>query len=255
MHVYKITDLTNGFIYVGQHIKENLEAYLQHNIRAAEGNRGNKKRLYRAIRAHGGQNFKIESLARLVDGLAVEEARELLDKLEIFFIRFLRSNDPDIGYNLTAGGGGQLGRRWKHTEEWKRQNSERTKGRKNTWAHKAAASNRGKKRTPEQRARVAASQRGVPKSPRSEEHRRRISENKKKWWAEHKDFKHSEESKEKTRQAMLGKKMPPRSEAWREQRKEISTILMQRVIRNPDGTIKGFNSEFDPAGRQPECGS
>jgi len=183
MHVYKITDLTNGFIYVGQHCKENLEAYLQWNIKAAEGGRGNKKRLYRAMRAHGGKNFKIESLARLVDGLPVEEARELLDKIEILFIRCLRSNDPNIGYNLTAGGGGQLGRTYKHTEEHKERMRRMMTGRKNTWAHKAAKSNRGKKRTAEQRARVAASQRGIPKSPRTEEHRRNLGAAHKNWWA------------------------------------------------------------------------
>ena len=182
MHVYKITDLTNNFIYVGQHCKENLEAYLQWNIKAAEGNRGNKKRLYRAIRSHGGSNFKIESLARLVDGLAVEEARELLDKLEIFFIRSLRSNDPDIGYNLTAGGGGQLGRRWKHTEEWKRQNSERTKGRKCTWADKIGAAQRGVPK-PESWKQALRGPRGPQKAPRSAEHGAKITELKKAWWA------------------------------------------------------------------------
>lgn len=183
MHVYKITDLTNDFIYVGQHCKENLEAYLQWNIKAAEGNRGNKKRLYRAMRAHGGKNFKIESLARLVDGLPVEDARELLDKIEILFIRCLRSNDPNIGYNLTAGGGGQLGRRWKHTEEWKKQQGDRCRGRKCTWGDKISAAQKGIVFSPERRAKLAASQRGVPKAPRTEEHRRNLGVAHKSWWA------------------------------------------------------------------------
>jgi hypothetical protein len=183
MHVYKITDLTNGFIYVGQHCKENLEAYLQWNIKAALGNRGNKKRLYRAIRAHGGQNFKIESLSRLVDGLPVDAARDLLDKIEILFIRCLQSNNPNIGYNLTAGGGGQLGRRWKHTEEWKRQQGERTRGRICTWGDKISAAQKGKKRPQEWKDALKGSHGGPHRTPRSADHGAQITELKKAWWA------------------------------------------------------------------------
>lgn len=184
MHVYKITDLTNGFIYVGQHCKENLEAYLQWNIKAAEGGRGNKTRLYRAIRAHGGTNFRIESLARLVDGLPVDSARELLDKLEIFFVRSYDSNNPAIGYNLTAGGGGQLGRRYKHTEEWKRQHTLRVTGRKCTWGDKIAAAQKGAVRPQEWKDALKGSHGGPHKTPRSKEHGAQITELKKAWWAD-----------------------------------------------------------------------
>lgn len=183
MHVYKITDTTNGFIYVGQHCKENLEAYLQWNIKAAEGGRGNKKRLYRAIRAHGGANFKIESLARLIDNLPVDYARELLDKLEIFFIRLTGSNNPEVGYNLTAGGGGQLGRHRPHTEEEKRKIGDASRGRKCTWADKIGDAQRGAVRSQEWKDALKGSHGGPHKTPRSKDHGAKITEHKRRFWA------------------------------------------------------------------------
>lgn len=185
MHVYCITNHINDKIYIGQHAGDNLQSYFNHNVKAALGGRGNKKALYSAIRKYGPENFSISSLVKITE-LDADTAREVLDKLEIFFIRTLDSRNKEIGYNLTAGGGGQLGRSYSHTEAHKKHISDLMKGRKIDWADKISAAQKGRALKPEHRAKLSASQRGRPKSPRSPEHCNKISENKKKWWADRK---------------------------------------------------------------------
>lgn len=152
-----------------------------HAVRGA----GNRLYLNRAVRKYGEDSFVITPLAQLPT-MEKELARRQLDALEIFFIRTLDSRSPDIGYNITAGGGGQLGRKRPHTEAHKKLMSRLMRGRKITWADKLSASQKGRQFSPEHKAKLANSQKGIPKPPRSEEHRRKISENKKKWWAERK---------------------------------------------------------------------
>ena len=179
MHVYVITNTVNGKIYVGQHAGEDLQAYLQHNIKAALGNRGNKLFLYRAIRKYGPDVWEIKSLVHPVDA-------EQMTALEVFFIRVLESQNAEIGYNITAGGPGQLGRKgiWKHTEEWKRRMSILRKGVPKTseWAKKIGDAQRGRPFTEEHKAALRGPY-GKQKNPRSAEHCRKIGENKRKWWA------------------------------------------------------------------------
>jgi group I intron endonuclease len=181
------------------------------------GSYGFCRRFKRAIAKYGWDNFDHIIL------LQKDMDKEEMDYCEQAWISVLKTTDPKYGYNITAGGGGCLGFPCPKSEETKK---------------KIGDANRGK-----------------PKPPRTEEHLRKASIAKTKWWGVHRDFRHTEESKEKTRQSMLGKKMPKRSKEWCEQRREISTKLMNRVIRNPDGTIKGFTSEPNPRARQPEQGT
>jgi hypothetical protein len=60
-----------------------------------------------AIKVYGPEQFTVETLH-------VCESKEEMDFTEIFYIEFLNTRSP-VGYNLTAGGEGNLG--WKPSEE------------------------------------------------------------------------------------------------------------------------------------------
>lgn len=106
--------------------------------------------MYRAIKKYGWENIQKEIL---LENTTESEAKSL----EKLLIKLHRSNERGYGYNLTEGGDGTVGcypseetRRkmseahkgnkyslgHKHTEEWKRQNSDRCKGAKNGHAKK-----------------------------------------------------------------------------------------------------------------------
>lgn len=175
MHVYAITNLANGKIYIGQHFKDDLDAYLAHNIRAALAGRGNKLFLYRAIRKYGANAFVIHSLTHPID-------KEQMDKMEIFFIKILETQNDSIGYNITAGGGGRLGTKQPHTQAYKDYMRRIMTNRIVTWGDKIAASQTGRKFTPEHRAALKLGQTGCKKS-RSPEHCEKIRQDKIRWWA------------------------------------------------------------------------
>lgn len=97
--IYKITNLENNKIYIGQSInieerwKDHRTDYLRSDVL-----------LYRAMRKYGIENFKFEVL----EECAVEE----LDEREIFYINKYNSyicSPNSQGYNMTLGGGGVRG--------------------------------------------------------------------------------------------------------------------------------------------------
>jgi len=178
MHIYAVTNTANGKIYIGQHSGDDLPVYLARNIRAALPGRGNKLFLYRAIRKYGAEAFVIRSLVCPCD-------KEQMDMMEKFFIRTLETQNDSIGYNITAGGGGRLGTKRPHTQAEKDHMSLVMKDRVVTWGDKIAASQAGRKFTPEHIAALKLGQTGCKKS-RSQEHCEKIRENKKRWWAERK---------------------------------------------------------------------
>ena len=94
MWVYKITNLVNEKCYIG--ITTNLE-YRWHCHRNAPNYPYLKNPLYSAMRKYGIENFKIE-IVEETDSL------EKLAKLEDYYINLYKSRDPNIGYNLSAGG-------------------------------------------------------------------------------------------------------------------------------------------------------
>ena len=158
--IYVITNLVNGKIYVGQHSGPCLQSYLKANIWAALRGEDSKPHLYNAFRHHGQEFFVIRGLARAMD-------KQQMDELEKFFIRTLESQDPDIGYNITAGGRGALG--YKHTDEHKERVSEMYKGRPFSDLARSQqlaavvgkpAHNKGKKMSPEQREKLSAAMKG-----------------------------------------------------------------------------------------------
>jgi group I intron endonuclease len=87
MIIYKTTNKINGKIYVGKDSR-NRPTYLGSGII-----------LRRAIAKHGKENFIKEIIDRC------QTLDELANK-EMFWIKQLKSNDPETGYNLTNGGDG-----------------------------------------------------------------------------------------------------------------------------------------------------
>lgn len=95
MYVYITTNILNNKIYIGLHRTNNIK----------DGYKGSGKLLLKAIKKYGAVNFKTEILYE------TKCNQDLIDK-EIHYISFYKSNDLNIGYNLSLGGEGQWGLKW-----------------------------------------------------------------------------------------------------------------------------------------------
>jgi len=90
MIIYKTINLINGKIYIGQDSK-NDDKYI-----------GSGYLLSEAIKKYGKDNFKKEILD-------ICEDKKDLDNKEIYWIKYYKSTDKKIGYNISNGGtGGKL---------------------------------------------------------------------------------------------------------------------------------------------------
>ena len=92
MYIYKITNLLNQKVYIGQSSKnweESLEYY------------GSGVLIEKAIKSHGLDNFEKELLENC-------KTKKQLDKSEKFWIKHYKENLGVILYNLTEGGTGGL---------------------------------------------------------------------------------------------------------------------------------------------------
>ena len=92
--IYKITNLINGKVYIGQTIQNVQNRWRQHVQDAYE----NQKCLHlcSAIVKYGKENFSVEEIEKC--------SQELLDEREIYWIK--EYNSQSEGYNITAGGKG-----------------------------------------------------------------------------------------------------------------------------------------------------
>lgn len=181
-YIYKITNLTNGKTYIGQHkYKELNDSYM-----------GSGKLILLAYKKYGIENFRKEILYSNI------QYKETADDME----RFAIAKERVVGkaeYNIADGGnGGDLG------EEVNKKLSELLKGRcfseevrrKLSEAHKGQVSwNKGKARSEETRKKI--SEAGKGRHP-SEETKKKMSEARK--------GKHlSEKAKRKVSEARKGK--------------------------------------------------
>lgn len=92
--IYKVTDLTNNFIYIGKTTKNINERKKDHLSKARR--KVNNIRFHNAIRAHGQDNFTWS---------VIEEcSNDLLNEREMYYISKLKSNNKKFGYNMTEGG-------------------------------------------------------------------------------------------------------------------------------------------------------
>jgi group I intron endonuclease len=103
MFIYLIVNRVTGKYYVGQHKGINLKHYLQQKFYEAEHRLKIRSHLYASMRKYGREAFTIHAL------LSDVQTREELDQYERDFISFLRSQDPEYGYNICKGGEGFTG--------------------------------------------------------------------------------------------------------------------------------------------------
>lgn len=150
MVIYKITNKINGKIYIGQ-TQRNFEQRILEHVR--EANRGEGYYLHCAIRKYGWDNFEAEIIAET-------ENIDTLNELEQFYIRKYRSDS--IGYNLAPGGYSNC------------MSSDEVK------AHHDKVM-----RSPEVRAKISASMKAriAADGGVSEEHRRKVSEGLRRFYA------------------------------------------------------------------------
>lgn len=109
--IYKITNLINNKIYIGQStvsLKNKLKSYLK----------SGKTEIYKEIEIFGLHNFLFE----ILDFCTMEN----IDEKEIYYIKFFNSNNDNIGYNHTNGGKGIVGLEF--TEDHKKNISKAMKG-------------------------------------------------------------------------------------------------------------------------------
>ena len=153
-YIYKITNITNGKIYIGKHSTDDLN----------DGYMGSGKIIKQAIKKYGIENFKKEYLVFC-------DKEDKLNWFERFYIRKYGSTNGNIGYNITKGGGGILG--YKHTEEEKKKISK--PGILNPMYGKPGTK-LGTHLSDETKRKISEAQKGIPKQKLTEEQKRKISE-------------------------------------------------------------------------------
>jgi hypothetical protein len=108
MHVYMIIcdcDISpvtgTGKYYVGKTVQPDLKKYLAINWSAAQRGLRGKPYLYNAMRKHSDpSNWRIHSL------MSTLPSDPEIKKWEVELIAMFKCREPQIGYNLTAGGDG-----------------------------------------------------------------------------------------------------------------------------------------------------
>lgn len=104
MFIYLIVNHETGKYYVGQHKGQSLKKYLQQKFHHAKTGISEHSRLFRSMRAH--PDPSVWSIHALRSDI---QTKPELDQTEKDFIKFLRSQDPDYGYNICRGGEGFTG--------------------------------------------------------------------------------------------------------------------------------------------------
>lgn len=97
--IYKITNLINNKIYIGQTRATEPQRWQSHIWHAYNDPENDSIALCNAIKKYGRENFKREIIEECND------SNELNNK-EIYYIKLFNSTDKNIGYNITPGGDG-----------------------------------------------------------------------------------------------------------------------------------------------------
>lgn len=93
--IYKVTNLINGKIYIGQTTTSLEQRKKEHEYRASRGDR--QTYFYNALNLYGNQNFKWEIIEYNIDF-------NELNNREEYWISYYKSNVKEFGYNMTKGG-------------------------------------------------------------------------------------------------------------------------------------------------------
>lgn len=162
MYIYKITNLINNKIYVGQTIN---------SYNKSKDYMGSGRQIKQAIKKYGIENFKKEVIT---EG---NYNKELLNELEKHYIRLYNSNNSKIGYNLASGGYSAHG--YKHSAEQNQNKSIRQKGHLTSeqTKQKISAAQKGRIFSEETKRKMSISQKTKPLM--KEETKRKISESSK----------------------------------------------------------------------------
>lgn len=96
--IYKITCIVNNKIYIGKTTKTIQQRFDSH-CKASQKPRTFTSYLYNAMNKYGVNNFTITLIENCND-------EKTLNEREKFWIRKLKSQDPNIGYNIQEGGEG-----------------------------------------------------------------------------------------------------------------------------------------------------
>ena len=128
--IYKIENLVNGKVYIGQTTKGFDKRYRGHSIEGVykyhkskfESNDNYNKHLYNAIEKYGFENFKV------YEQFDIAFSKIELDIKEKVYITLYNSTNKEYGYNNKEGGANG-----KHTEETKRKISLMQMGENNYW--------------------------------------------------------------------------------------------------------------------------
>jgi hypothetical protein len=230
-YIYKTTNLINGKIYIGKKASPiEVKNYY-----------GSGKFLTIAIKKYCRDKFIREILCW-------KYSLNTLDKAEIFYIDYLDSTNPKIGYNVLPGGEGNPKGIKFLSEESKLKISIANKGRKLSDKHKLAISlaHKGKKVSKETKNKISISQKNkiISKETRmkislANKGKTRSEEAKKRYSLAKQNM--SEETKKKIGDAFRGKKLHPLSE---ETKAKIGANCKKRWEENPESfhTKKKINN-------------
>ena len=176
MIVYKITNLINNKVYIGQTVQKPYRRWKRHKQNCRLTNLTYP--LYNSMRKHGIENFTFDVILEC-------ETLEELNKMEKLAIINFDSTNPEKGYNISLGGNNK----GKHSEETKRKISQSQVGSKNhMFGRKGSLSPLfGKKLSEERKLLMSIYRKGKP-SP-------------------NKGKKLNQETKEKIKKANIGKKL------------------------------------------------
>ena len=95
--IYKITNIKNSKIYIGQTSLTPEQRLIAHISNALDNNVNTK--LARAIRKYGKDSF-------ITEQIDIALTQDIANKKEIHWIKKYNSTDRNIGYNMTIGGEG-----------------------------------------------------------------------------------------------------------------------------------------------------
>lgn len=152
--VYKITNLVNGKVYIGQSIC--IEERWK-NERKGQVN----GHLKNAFNKYGMDNFRFEILRNVPLNTGI--TKTLIDTYEMYFIRQYQSSNQNYGYNKTDGGTTNFSL----SDETRKLLSEKRTGKGNAQYGKSGplSPNYGKKRSIISRQKISKSLKGIKRTP------------------------------------------------------------------------------------------
>jgi group I intron endonuclease len=193
--IYKITNVINGKVYVGQTNERRVQRRWKRHISALKNDAHHNQHLQSSWNKYGEQSFKFEVIEPFDSELNFD-----IDNLERYWIKHFDSMNPDKGYNLESGGNLQK----IVSSETKEKISKSLMGRVISQEHrkkvsvaktgvplpeetklKISATKTGKSLSEEHKAKISLGLLGNKRSPHTEEAKNKMSlANKGKPWSE-----------------------------------------------------------------------